>query len=45
MSERRNPDGSLSVGILEDMDARIAKPVEEEPKPEKKPVKKTSKKK
>lgn len=43
MSERRNPDGSLSVGVLEDMDARFEKPVEE--KPETKPAKKTTKKK
>lgn len=32
MAERRNPDGSLSVGILEDMDFKAAKK-------EKKPVK------
>ena len=32
MAERRNPDGSLSVGILEDMDFKVAKK-------EKKPVK------
>ena len=31
MAERRNPDGSLSVGILEDMDFKVKK--------EKKPIK------
>ncbi len=41
MSERKNPDGSLSVGILEDM-----QPVKAEPKEEKaeKPKKATKKK-
>ena len=46
MAERRNPDGSLSIGVLEDMDAKFA-PVEEkeEPKEAPKKAKKTTKKK
>ena len=32
MGERRNPDGSLSVGCLEDMDIKVSKK-------EKKPIK------
>lgn len=44
MSERRNADGSLSIGILEDMQP-VAEP-KEEPKeePVKKPKKTTKKK-
>ena len=44
MSERRNADGSLSIGILEDMKP-VAEP-KEEPKeePVKKPKKTTKKK-
>lgn len=45
MSERRNADGSLSVGCLEDMKP-VEKPVETVEKPvEEKPKKKTTKKK
>lgn len=41
--EKRNPDGSLSIGVLEDMNVQTEKaetPVEESPKKAKKTTKK-----
>ena len=45
MSEWKNPDGSTSTGIWEDFKFKPEEPTEEPVKAEKKPVKKTSKKK
>ena len=45
MSEIRHPDGSVSVGILEDMRKPVEAPVETVEKPVEKKPKKTAKKK
>jgi len=44
MAEMRNPDGSLSIGILEDIKP-VAEPKEVKEEPAEKPKKKATKKK